>query len=382
MAPRIVQTDGCHGLFKIRRIKKPDYNAKPLSFSEGSGFFICFCNFEENQCSMKTFISILITATILTNAYSQKIKPGASIIAADKTLHEIIPEDAKIEVLAEGFEWTEGPLWLETEKKLIFSDIPNNSIFEWSENKGLQRYLQPSGYTGIKPRGGETGSNGLLLNPNNELILCQHGDRRVAKMNAPLSNPKAEFVTLANNYAGKKLNSPNDAVFHKNDDLYFTDPPYGLEFKLTDPSKELNFQGVYKINKNGELTLLTDKLSRPNGIAFSPDFKKLYVANSDPDNAIWMVYDVDENGLLKNGKVFFDATSKVANFNGLPDGMKVLKNGWVSATGPGGVLIFAPDAKYLGTIFTGEATANCAFNTNFTTLYITADNYLLRLKLK
>ncbi|MFW5774623.1 MAG: SMP-30/gluconolactonase/LRE family protein, partial [Tangfeifania sp.] len=141
-------------------------------------------------------------------------------------------------------------------------------------------------------------------------------------------------------------------------------------------------QGVYKLDKNGKLTLLTKELSRPNGIAFSPDYKKLYVANSDPKNAIWMVYNVDKNGLLKNGKVFFDVTGKVGELKGLPDGMKVHPDGWIFATGPGGVLVFDPDGTHLGTIITGQATSNCAFNNDYSALYMTADDYLMRIKLK
>lgn len=315
-------------------------------------------------------------------SYSQQIKPGSRLIVKNPLIHQIIPENALVEILAVGFEWTEGPLWLPSENKLIFSDIPSNSIFEWTENVGKKLYLKPSGFTGKKKREGEPGSNGLLLNASGELVLCQHGDRRLAKMEAPLSNPKAEFISLADNFEGKKLNSPNDAAFHENGDLYFTDPPYGLEKNVDDPKKELDFQGVFKLEKTGKVVLLTKELSRPNGIAFSPDFTKLYVANSDPNRAIWMVYDVDKNGLLKNGKVFFDATEMTKTLKGLPDGLKVHPNGWVFATGPGGVLVFTSQGEHLGTVFTGEATANCAFNEDFSELFLTADDYLLRVKLK
>lgn len=331
---------------------------------------------------MKTSIFTLALLFTLSECYTQNYKKDASIIMNSQKLSEIIPANSKVEILAEGFGWSEGPLWLPTENKLIFSDIPSNSIFEWTEKGGTKLYLKPAGYTGKENREGEAGSNGLLLSPKGELVLCQHGDRRVVKMEAQLSKPKAEFTALADHYKGKKLNSPNDAVYDKNGNLYFTDPPYGLELNMDDPSKELYFQGVYKVDKNGKMILLTKELSRPNGIAFSPDYKKLYVANSDPQKAIWMVYDVDENGLLKNGKLFFDATDKTKSLKGLPDGMKVHKNGWVFATGPGGVLIFTPEGEHLGTIFTGEATANCAFNFDYSELFITADDYLLRVKLK
>jgi gluconolactonase len=331
---------------------------------------------------MKTIILPVIFLFIVNMNFAQKIKPEAKLIVNSVELSDLISADLKIEIISEGFEWTEGPLWLSTENKLIFSDIPSNSIFEWTEKEGTKLYLKPAGYTGKEKRGGETGSNGLLLSPEGELVLCQHGDRRMAKMNAKLSNPKAAFTTLAGNYNGKKLNSPNDAVFHKNGDLYFTDPPYGLEFNMDDTLKELDFQGVYKVDKTGKITLLTKELSRPNGIAFSADYKKLYVANSDPDKAIWMVYDVDENGLLINGRLFFDATDKTKTLKGLPDGMKVHKNGWIFATGPGGVLIFTAEGEHLGTIITNEATANCAFNTDYSELFMTADNYLLCIRFK
>ena len=330
---------------------------------------------------MKLLIIVLLGLSSLMVS-SQNIKQNASIIVNDPILNKVISEKESIEILAEGFEWTEGPLWLEGENKLIFSDIPNNSIFEWTEKGGKKLWLKPAGYTGFIEREGEPGSNGLLLSPEGKLVLCQHGDRRMAVMRTNLSNPKPDFETLAEQYKGKRFNSPNDAAYHKNGDLYFTDPPYGLERNINDPAKELDYQGVYRLDKNGKVTLLTKELSQPNGIAFSPDFKKLYVANSDPEKAIWMIYDVTKNGLLKNGKVFFDVTDKVGKLKGLPDGMKVHPNGWIFATGPGGVLIFTPDGKHLGTVMTGEATANCAFNFDQSVLFMTADDYLLSIKLK
>lgn len=331
---------------------------------------------------MKTILSALLILFIFAESNAQTIKANSKLIVNDVLLHQIIPENAKVEILAEGFEWAEGPIWLETENKLIFSDIPENCIYEWSEKNGLKLYLKPAGYVGTKPRGGEPGSNGLVLNSKNELVLCQHGERRMGKMKANLSNPKPEFESLADNYMGKKLNSPNDAVFHKNGDLYFTDPPYGLEFRMEDPLKELDFQGVYKVDKTGNITLLTKELSRPNGLAFSLDYKKIYIANSDPENAIWMVYDVNEKGLLENGKVFFDVTDKDTAVNGNPDGLKLHKNGWIFATGPEGIMVFTPEGKHLGSIYTGSKTANCVFNPDYSELYITADDYLLKVKLR
>ena len=189
-------------------------------------------------------------------------------------------------------------------------------------------------------------------------------------------------TTLADRYHGKRFNSPNDLVYHSNGDLYFTDPPYGLEGKNEDPKKELPFNGVYRLKPNGDLTLLTDKLTFPNGLAFSPDEKSFYVAVSDPARAIWMAYDVKEDGTIDHGRVFYDTTSLVKGHKGLPDGMKVDKKGNLFATGPGGVFIFSPDGKHLGTLNTGEATANCNWGNDGSVLYITADMYLCRIRTK
>ena len=299
----------------------------------------------------------------------------------DPVLDQIIRPGTEVEILAEGFDWSEGPLWLADQNKLIFSDIPPNTIYSWSEAEGKQLYVKPSGYTGEAERGGEVGSNGLLLSPDGKLVLCQHGDRRVAEMNAPLDGPQPNYTTIVDNYQDKKLNSPNDATYSRSGDLYFTDPPYGLEGNVDDPLKELAFQGVYKLSQDGDLHLLTDKMTRPNGIALSPDESKLYVANSDPQKAIWMEYNLTDDGTIDEGKVFFDATAWVGKTKGLPDGLKVHPDGTIFATGPGGVWIFNQDGKHLGTIQTGQATSNCALGNDDGYLYITADMYLMRVTL-
>ena len=319
-----------------------------------------------------------------TTTASEKNYPvTGSITRIDARLDDVIKPDATIEILADGFDWAEGPLWLPGQNKLLFSDIPPNSIYEWSEEGGKKLYLKPSGYTGQAPRGGEPGANGLILNGRGQLVMCQHGDRRMARMDAPLDKPQPTFITLADKYQGQRFNSPNDAVYKSNGDLYFTDPPYGLEQNADDPAKEIPFQGVYRLGKNGRVYLLTKELSRPNGLAFSPDEKTLYVANSDPQKAIWMAYDVNQFGSLTRGRVFYDATPMVGkDAPGLPDGLKVNRQGYLFATGPGGILIFNQQAEHLGTIKTGHATSNCAFNEDESVLYITADDYLMRVKLK
>lgn len=295
----------------------------------------------------------------------------------DPRLDELLARDAKLEKLAQGFDWCEGPVWMKRGQYLLFSDVPQNVVYRWIEGEGITEFLKPSGYTGSIPRGGEPGSNGLTVDSERRLVLCEHGDRRVAR----LEEDKTK-TTLADRYQGKRFNSPNDLVYHSNGDLYFTDPPYGLEGKNDDPKKELPFNGVYRLKKNGQVTLLTDELTFPNGIAFSPDEKILYVAVSDPARAIWMAYDVKSDGTIENGRVFFDSTRRVKKkMKGLPDGMKVDAKGNLWATGPGGVLIFSPDGKHLGTINTGEATANCNWGPDGI-LYITADMYLCRIKTK
>ncbi len=301
---------------------------------------------------------------------------------ADPRLDRVVSPDASLEVLADGHEWTEGPLWVPSEGWVLFSDIPRNAVYKWEEGEGKELYLKPSGYTGDAPRGGEKGANGLLLGPEGRLVLCQHGDRRIARMEAPLSDPSPRFTSLVGAYHGKRLNSPNDATYAADGALYFTDPPYGLEEGVDDPAKELPFQGVYRLPQGGEPTLLTKALSRPNGIGLSPDGKTLYVANSDPDRAVWMAYDVKDDGTIHNGRVFFDATKWVDQRKGLPDGLAIDRKGRLFATGPGGVLVLAPDGTHLGTIRTTQATSNCAFGDDGSTLYVTADRYLLRIRLR
>lgn len=304
-----------------------------------------------------------------------------SIERLDPRLDKLLPKDAKIEVLAKGFIWTEGPLWIKEGNYLLFSDIPNNRIVKWSVAEGAKDYLIPAGYTGSVPRGEELGSNGLILDPQGRLVLCQHGDRRMARMDAPLAQPAPKFTTLAGKYDGKRLNSPNDACYHSKGALYFTDPPYGLVKRMDDPAKELDFQGVFRLATDGTVTLLTKLVTRPNGIAFSPDETKLYVASSDPDKPIWMVYDMKADGTIGGAKVFYDASKQVAaKLKGLPDGLKVDVRGNVWATGPGGVLVFSPDGTLLGTIKTGEATSNCAWGDDGTILYMTCDDFLMRIK--
>ncbi|MHC1768143.1 MAG: SMP-30/gluconolactonase/LRE family protein [Verrucomicrobiia bacterium] len=294
----------------------------------------------------------------------------------DPALDALVPPGAVIEQLADGFAWSEGPVWVRNGSHLLFSDVPKNVVYKWARNSGITEFMKPSGYTGDAARGGEPGSNGLTFDSAGRLILCQHGDRQVARR-----EKDGKVTVLTQYYQYRRFNSPNDLVYKSNGDLYFTDPPYGLLKLNDDPAKELSFNGVYRLTKNGETELLVSNLSFPNGIAFSPDEKTLYVAVSDPKRAVWMAYDVLADGSLgKNGRVLFDATSMTGTRKGLPDGLKVDVAGNLFATGPGGVLVLSPQGKHLGTIDTGEPTANCAWGENGSVLYITANNRLCRIK--
>lgn len=300
----------------------------------------------------------------------------------DASLNKIIKKNAVAEIIAEGFEWSEGPLWLEKQNMLLFSDIPVNTIYKWTEASGKEVYLNPSGYTGVAPRGGETGSNGLLLNKDGKLVMCQHGNRQIAMMNADVSIPKPYFTTIAGTYQSKKFNSPNDAVYKSNGDIFFTDPPYGLEKNMDDPLKEISFQGVYRATTSGEIKLLTDTITRPNGIAFMPGEKKLLIGNSDGDKPYIYAYDIGANDTLMGCKIFCNGAALPVEEKSGFDGIKVDRNGNVFASGPGGIWVLDKEGKILGLIKIPGRTSNCAFSPDEKTLYITADMYVLRVKMR
>jgi gluconolactonase len=310
-----------------------------------------------------------------------------SLERLDPRFDELIDKDAKLEVLAGGFKWAEGPLW-HPDGFFLFSDIPNNRIVKWEPKKGASDYLKPAGYNGTRTDLKEPGTNGLTVDSAGRLVVCQHGNRQVARQ-----EKDGKITALAAKYMGKRLNSPNDLTYKSNGDLYFTDPPYGLMVKNTTiipglsdkknfPGIEQDFCGVYRLSKGGKLTVLTKELTKPNGIAFSPDEKTLYVAQSEPLKAIWMAYPVKEDGTLGKGKVFADVTKQVGEKNpGLPDGMKVDAKGNLFASGPGGILVFAPDGTHLGTIRTGVPSGNCAFGPDGM-LYICANTNITRIQTK
>ena len=305
-----------------------------------------------------------------------------TIEKTDKGLEAIINDDARVEIIADGFDWSEGPLWIPEQQMLLFSDIPQNTVYKWTSGKGLETYLKPSGHTGATPRGGELGSNALLLNKEGKLVLCQHGDRRLAVMDTALDHPASVFSAIADNYQGRKFNSPNDVAMRSNGDYFFTDPPYGMEQREKDPARELPFHGVFKVSVNGEVTLLTDTITRPNGIVFTPDEKTLIVANSDPQKAVWYMFDMGPNDVLTHPRILRDVTEEAKTQTGLPDGMKIDRQGNIFATGPGGVWIFNKFGQLLGKIKGPVAMSNCALAEDDKVLYITADRYVLRVKMR
>ncbi len=328
-------------------------------------------------------ISILLLLIVVDVSLSAVFRPrpthantGPTIVRLDPRLDKLVPVDAKLEKIADGFVWAEGPVWNRSGNYLLFSDVPTDRIVKWKAGEGTSVFLTPSGYSGKDPfTGREPGSNGLTYDKEGRLVFCQHGDRRISRLERNGSR-----TTLVDNYEGKRLNSPNDLIYKSNGDLYFTDPPYGLPKIFDDPKKELPFQGVYRLSRDGKLTLLTKELKAPNGIAFSPDEKKLYV--SDSALKVWFVFDVKKDGTLSPGRVFFDASEMSKGMFGSPDGLKVDAFGNIFSAAPNGVFIFAPDGALLGRFDLGTPTGNCAWGEDGSTLFITSNKLVYRIRLQ
>jgi gluconolactonase len=315
--------------------------------------------------------------SVLAQPQPSPLLQQVEIVRLDPRLDKLIPPNTQVERIVSGQKWVEGPVWNRKERYLLFFDIPANAIIKWQQGKGASVFLKPSGYTGKAPfEGAEPGSNGLAFDPEGRLVLAQHGDRRIARLEY-----NGRLKTLVERFDGRRINSPNDLVFKSNGDLYFTDPPFGLPRAFDDPRKELPFQGVYKYSKSGKLALLTQEIKAPNGIAFSPDEKKLYVSNAEPMNPIWMVFDVKPDGTIENGKKFFAAGVFAKSKPGGPDGMKVDRLGNIFTAGPGGVYVIGPDGAHLGTIDLGAPTGNVAWGKDGSTLFIASNQSIFRLRL-
>ncbi|HEX3602109.1 MAG TPA: SMP-30/gluconolactonase/LRE family protein [Lacipirellulaceae bacterium] len=325
------------------------------------------------------FFAVLVQKMAM--AESPERRSIGHIERLDPALDKLIPSDAKIEVIGEGFAWCEGPVWVRDGGFLLFSDIPHNLIVRWGAKNGCRPFIKPAGYTGSDPRGGESGSNGLTMDRGGHLVLCQHGDRRIAQLEWPFDTKNPTYKTLADRFDDKRFNSPNDLVVDSHGAVYFTDPPYGLEKGMDDPKKELAFQGVYRIAPDGKVSLLTKELARPNGIALSPDEKTLFVCNSDADQPVIMAYPLNTDGTISEGREFFNAKTAGATGPGACDGMKVDTHGNLFATIPGGLAVFTPEGKQLGLISAGgDPIANCAFGEDGSTLFMCANHNVLRLR--
>jgi gluconolactonase len=295
-------------------------------------------------------------------------------------LDVVVAPDAPIQQLAEGFIWAEGPVWVRDGGYLVFSDVPGNVMYRWSEADGVSEFLNPSGYAGPPTDAfAEPGQNGMALDAAGDLLVCDHGNRALGKVDLKTRNK----TFLLDRYQGKRFNSPNDLAVAKSGAIYFTDPTYGLKGRNASPLRELDFNGVYRLRPDGTLDLLDADLTFPNGIALSPDERRLYVSVSDPKGPKLMVYDLGPDGLPTSKAVFFDAMAlQEAGGTGLPDGMCLDTEGRLYATGPGGVLVLTPDAELIGVIETGTAIANCAFGEDGSTLFLASNHTLARVRLK
>ena len=294
------------------------------------------------------------------------------ILRVDPRFDALVPPGATIEKLAEGYVFTEGPVWIRGESRLLFSDVRANAIHQWTEADGASPFIDPV-FEGDREGLRSISSNGLTLDAEGRLVICEHGNRRISRVEADGSR-----TVLVDSFEGNRLNSPNDAVYGADGSLYFTDPPYGLEGLEESPLRELDFNGVYRLRPDGALELLVRDQTRPNGIALSPDESTLYVANSDANQKVWMAYDLDEDG-ASNGRVFFDVNDQTAP--GAADGLKVDLAGNLFATGPGGVWVLGWDGAHLGTIMPGEVVANVAWGGDGQTLYMTASTGVYRIRL-
>jgi gluconolactonase len=321
------------------------------------------------------------------NAGAQNV---GSIQRLDPALDQLIAPHTPVEKLAAGLRFAEGPVWVPAgallarhdDGYLLFSDIPGNAIMKWSPEGKVSIFRRPV-FAGSFPDGAQAGTNGLTLDLSGRLIAAEHGNRRVSR-----TEKDGSITVLASRFEGKRLNSPNDLVVKQNGDIYFTDPPYGLRSMLggSDPTvdpkglaeaRELDFSGVYRIS-HGKLVLLIRDIPNPNGLAFSPDEKKLYICNSDPNRKIWWVYDVKRDGTLGSGRIFADLTK---DGMGVPDRMKVDRKGNIFSSGPGGIVILSPEAKHLGTLQFPEQPANLAWgDADGKTLYVTARTGLYRVR--
>jgi gluconolactonase len=298
------------------------------------------------------------------------------ITRLDPRFDRLIPPGAKLERVVDGHEWAEGPLWDRASGCLLFSDVVRNTAYRWCEGKGESVLRAPSGYTGAAPFAGkEPGSNGLAFDRQGRLLMAEHGDRRISRVEAD-----GRKTTLVDRYQGRRINSPNDLIVTRDGDLLFTDPPWGLPKWWDDSAKELPFSGVYRLSADGKLALLTRDFEAPNGIALSNDGRRLFVSESKPEVGAWYVFDVGTDGSLSGKHRLLDARPWSVGRQGVPDGLKLDREDHLFAGGPGGLYVIAPDGTLLGIIETGGPASNAAWGGEGRTLYITSGSRIFRLQ--
>ena len=297
----------------------------------------------------------------------------------DPAMDAIVPKDWKVEKIAEGFGWAEGPIWVKSGGYLLFTDVPGNKMWKWSEKGGLEKFLDPSGAATFDPAiWREAGANGLAIDGPNSILVADTGNRGIQRLD--LKTKQKTPIAMA--FEGKKFSSPNDVAKTKNGVVFFTDPPYGFRKFDAAPEKEIAFNGVYRMAKDSKVTVIEKELTRPNGVALSPDERTLYVAQSEGTKAIINAYVLDAKGEVVSKRLFHDATDLVVPGSpGAPDGLTVAADGTVFTSAPGGVLVLSKDGKRLGRIWDGKQTANCKFGDDGKTLYMASSNMVARIRL-
>jgi gluconolactonase len=301
------------------------------------------------------------------------------VVRQSPALDQLMAPGAALEIISSGHTHVEGPLWVPDSSMLLFSDTKTQTIYRWKAQGGRSKFLEHTGYTGRLPYSDEPSSNGLALDGKGNLLLAEHGDRRIALL--PLAE-KSGKRTLTDNYQGKRYHSPNDVVAAPDGAIYFTDPPFGLLSKKSpEPARELAFTGVYRRASDGQVTAEITDLSHANGLAFSPDGRTLYVSNADSLRPVILAYEVGKNGKLGKSRTFFDMASlPKTRFKEVPDGLKTDLAGNVYAAGVGGLLILSPQGQLLGTIDPGEVVANCAWGDDGHSLYLMATTFVCRIR--
>ena len=320
------------------------------------------------------------TAPVPPSAVQPAAYPRVGAIHRDAPgLDALVAPGAVIEKLADGFGWAEGPVWIRSGGYLLFTDVPGNRMWKWSEKSGLEKFLDPSGAASYDPNiWREAGANGLTVDGPNSILLADTGNRGIQRLD--LATKKKTPVAMA--FEGKKFSSPNDVVKMKNGVIFFTDPPYGFKKFDDAPEKEIAFNGVYRMGADGKVTAIEKELTRPNGVALSPDESVLYVAQSEGTKAIINAYSLDKAGNVTAKKLFHDTTDLARpDAPGAPDGLTVAADGTVFTSAPGGVLVISKDGKRLGRIWDGKQTANCKFGDDGRTLYMTSSNFVARIRL-